>query len=367
MAFDPQKEDYQRLGLRFAESLDSSDSATATREFAAFSRRFAQDRDSLPQSDADRAFHLVVRASRKIDYELPFATDQAPEEIIEDGHRILDEALSLDSHCYDAIRMKAGAQYDSFDSFLQMLNDREEEVRAYCEEQSTMARSRSEGERARLATELAMRPYLRWLATQAEEALICGRNKQAARIALEALEIDPHDMADIRFTAALAYAKLEDEQGLNSLFASNHTAGRTRPTNDAWSQLARLGLAHKLHDLSSAEAVLEELVATYPRAAEALIRQTELPDGVFARLAVVPYSEDELILALSEGSVLLQEGVDLQGRGVLSSWVIEHTVSKWPQAMLSVISEHKVDEDGEGGEEDPGFDPLGRGTRGGIL
>lgn len=348
MAFDPQREDYQRLGLRFAQTLDQSDSATATREFATFSRRFAQDRDSLPQSDADRAFHLVAVASKGIDYELPFASEERAGQIIEAGHSMLDEAMNLDPHCYDAIRMKAAATSPSFDAFLEFLSARADEVRAYCEEQRDSEASQfSSGERARLMADLAMRPYLRWLATQAEQALICGCNKESIRLAQKALSADPHDAADVRFTAALAYAKLEDQQGLQELVASGRAAGRMRAANDAWTQIAWLSLAYKQHDLDTARMAMDNLVIAYPHAAEALIRQNELPDGVFARLAVAPYSEDEIILALSEGTVLLQEGVYLQGRGVLSTWVMQEASRKWPQAMLSVMAQ-QANEDSTG-------------------
>lgn len=355
MAFDPQREDYQRLGLRFAQTLDQSDSATATREFATFGRRFAQDRDSLPQSDADRAFHLVAVASKGIDYELPFAPEERAGQIIESGHRMLDEAIALDPHCYDAIRMKAAATSPSFDAFLEFLNGQVDEVRTYCEKQrDSQASQYGSGERERLMADLAMRPYLRWIAAQAEQALICGRNKESVRLTQKALNIDPHDAADMRFTAALAYAKLEDQQGLEKLVASGRAAGRMRATNDAWTQIAWLSLAYKRHDLEAARRAMDALVATYPRAAEALIRQNELPDGVFARLAVTPYSEDEIILALSEGTVLLQEGVDLEGRGVLSTWVMQEASRKWPQAMISVMAQQAHD--------DPkGFGPQGFG------
>jgi hypothetical protein len=47
---------------------------------------------------------------------------------------------------------------------------------------------------------------------------------------------------------------------------------------------------------------------------------SELPDGVFSRLAVPPFSEDELILAVSEATVLFQEGRDQEGRGSFGSW-----------------------------------------------
>ena len=85
--------------------------------------------------------------------------------------------------------------------------------------------------------------------------------------------------------------------------------------------LARAALAHKRCDLLAARDLLEELLVAYPNGAQALVRQVELPDGEFARLRVNPYSEDELILAISEGIVLLQEGNDRAGRGALGSWV----------------------------------------------
>ncbi|MBR3328235.1 MAG: response regulator receiver protein [Atopobiaceae bacterium] len=338
MAFDPQREDYQRLGLRFAKSLDTSGEANATRAFASFGRRFAQDRDSLPQSDSDRAFHLVAMATKLIDYELPFANDDHAQQLIESGHRLLDEALSLDARCYDALRMKTAAISASFEAFYAFLGERVDEVRSYCEEQRAAATVDENGERARLLADLAMRPYLRWRATQAEQALICGRNKEALVIAQDCLSVDEHDAADIRFTASLAFAKLEDEQGLEAMHARLGAKGRLRPATDAWTTLARLALAFKSCDFDGARQQIKALLHAYPHAAEALIRQNELPDGVFARLAVLPFSEDELILALSEGTVLLQEGVDPEGRGVLSTWVMQEVAQMRPQAMLAVMA-----------------------------
>lgn len=323
MAFDPHTEDYQRLGLRFARSIDGQDPAAATRAFAGFSRRFSQNRDSLPQSDADRAFHLVAEATTLIDYELPFADDARAEELIGQGHKLLDEAIALDPHCYDAVRMKSAAECTSFESYYEFLSTEAEVVRANCEEARSRVSDESP-ERASLEADIAMRPYYRWLATQAGKAVICGRNREALRIGEKLLELDPHDEADVRFTCALAYAKLEDEAGLDRF------AARTRPllrgaTDDAWMQLSRVALAHKRHDMAEASRLLRRLVETYPHAPAALTAQKELPDGVFSRLAVAPFSEDELILAISEGTVLLQEGRDDAGRGVLGSWIVRNT------------------------------------------
>lgn len=324
MAYDPHREDYQRLGLRFSRSLDGQDPASATRAFAAFGRRFALDRDSLPQTDEDRAFHLVAEATTLIDYELPFADDAHAEALIEQGHRLLDEAIALDPHCHDAARMKSAADSSSFEAYYAFLASYADDVRRSCEERRANAIEDESDERAALEADIAMRPYYRWLATQASKAVICGRNREAIRISERLLDLDPLDSADVRFTCAIAYAKLEDEEGLDRF------ATRTRPlvranTEDAWMQLSRVALAHKRHDMAAAQHLLARLIETYPHAAAALASQKELPDGVFARLAVAPFSEDELILAISEGTVLLQEGRDDKGRGVLGSWVARQT------------------------------------------
>ncbi len=323
MSYDPHREDYQRLGLRFARSLDGTDPVAATRAFASFSRRFSQNRDSLPQTDADRAFHLVAEATVLIDYELPFADDDHAEELIDQGHRLLDEALTLDDRCYDAVRMKQAAESPSFESYYDFLAQEADNVRAACEEARAQAHDESP-ERAMLEADIAMRPYYRWLATQASKAVICGRNREAIRLGEQLLDLDPQDSSDVRFTCAIAYAKLEDDDGLDRF------AARTKPlvragTDDAWMQLSRIALAHKRHDMDEARRLLHRLIETYPHAAAALASQKELPDGVFARLAVAPFSEDELILAVSEGTVLLQEGRDDAGRGVLGTWIARQT------------------------------------------
>ena len=359
MAFDPQREDYQRLGLQFANSLSTASPTEATRAFASFGRRFARDRDSLPQSDADRAFGLVAAAAKNIDYELPFATDEEAEQIIARGHALLDEAISLDAQCYDALRMKAAAEHPSFESFYAFLFEQSDEVRRACEERRDKAAAACEGdERAQLAASIAMRPYVRWVATQAEQALICGRNKEALRWAHIALETDSRDTGDVRFTAALTYAKLEDEQGLDALTTASKTHPHTRPSNDAWTQIARMAIAYKRYDLTEAAQLFDQLARTYPHAAESFVRQLELPDGVFARLAVRPYSEDELVLALSEATVLLQEGRDPDGRGALGSWVANQAAARLPQsvlAMLAAEAEARAQDAGTNGADQGGM------------
>jgi len=320
MAFDPRQEDYQRLGLRFARTLEG-DAAQAARAFTTFGRRFAQNRDSLPQSDADRAFHLVAEATALIDYQLPFAADEACDGIIDRAHAMLDEALDLDPNCHDARRMKAAATCAGFEAYYQFLEDGKDDVARQCLEARDEALGVSDDERGELAANIALRPYVRWLATLAARSLICGRYRHTLEVVRKALEIDPGDGADVRFTAALALAKLEDEAGLDALARSRRPASRRGPAEDAWMQLARIALAYKRHRMDEAEQHLATLIKTYPQAKLTLMRQDELPEGVFCRLAVAPFGEDELILAVSEGTVLLQEGFDPQERGSLGSWV----------------------------------------------
>ena len=295
MAHDPRREDYQRLSLRYALELDGDDPFAASRAFATFGRRFAQNRDSLPQSDADRAFHLVTLATEAIDYRLPFATDAQAEELISRGRALLDEALSLDASCWDALRMRSSAQTSSIDERCWFLAGRVDEVQASCEEERERVIEALGGERGTLGATISMRPYWRWLASMAEQALICGRNHDAVAAAERLLASDPRRR----------YA----------------TISPLRAADDAWITLAEVALAHKRCDFPAAREGLSHLLATYPKCGFALIRQSELPDGEFARLRVQPYGEDEIIIAVSEGIVLLQEGSDRSGRGVLGSWV----------------------------------------------
>ncbi|MFR7797743.1 MAG: hypothetical protein ACLU37_06215 [Collinsella sp.] len=58
-----------------------------------------------------------------------------------------------------------------------------------------------------------------------------------------------------------------------------------------------------------APTLLRILARSCPHAAEALYFQTEFPDGVYARVNVASGSTDELVLALSEATPVLQEGL----------------------------------------------------------
>ena len=293
MAFDPHQEDYQRLGLRYAHTLPSSDPFQATRALAGFGKRFSQNRDSLPQSDGDRAFHLVVQATEVVDYQLPFMAEGTSGPLVARAASLLSEALALDPGCHDAIRMKAAIELDSFEDYYRFLKDGADNVRSSCK----LSLASGTDDDAALGNDLAMRPYVRWMASLAARALVCGRYRSCVDTCLHLLDEDPVDQADVRRTAALAYAKLEDEAGLDELSSRFGVTFDGGLRMDAWFLLARMALAHKAHDLDMAHSLLERCLTGYPHAATTLTRQDELPDGVFSRIMVMPRSEDELVLA----------------------------------------------------------------------
>ena len=337
MSFDAKWEDHQRLALRFTESLGNSEPLVVAQAYASFGRRYAQERDALPQTDADRAFHLVAEATELIDYQLPFATNEEANTILPRAHRLLDEAISLDDHCYDAIRMDEISSCTSFESYYSFLQKLEPEVRAYCTEQRQRAVKEADGLSSicvDMAAQLASWPHLRWLATMAGKALVCGRNREALRLCDELLDLDRYDDADARFTAALAYAKLEDEQGLDQLESRCKQLKRGFVKNDAWMLLARLSLAHSKNDLPRARQLVSIIIELYPNAVQTLACQLDLPDGVFARLAAPSFSEDELALAVSEATVLTQEGRDSLGRGALGAWLLKDALSRATAAEI---------------------------------
>ena len=326
MAHNANTEDYQRLVLRHVTAAETAP-ADAMRDFASFWQRAATQRDSLAQTDADRAFHLVALATNTVDYQLPFVPEAQVEPLLGQARTMLDEALSLDPACHDALRMRTCMDLPSFDERLAFLAQEKDRVRASCEE-AAEALPQTTDERRDLAFHLAMAPYLRWLATLADHALVCGHNRSCLDFCHELLALDPTDISDVRFTLTLCLAKLEDEEGLNGLSSLIDPGFGPMTWDDAWTLIARAALAYKAHDLREAGRRINDLLTFYPNARNALVRQSELPDGLFARIRVAPYSEDELVLALSEATVLTQEGAEEYGQGPFGMWIVDEVVRR---------------------------------------
>lgn len=350
---DANMEDYLRLSLHYAASMPATNPFEAARAATTFANKYQNARDSLEQTDADRAFWLVVRATELVDYRLPFSEDSEASSLVAQAHNLLTEAVELDQECWDAQRMLSAARQNGPIDYAHYLAEHAEEVKASCTARADAIATQGFGtsvsagisatsaasnpnhiganqskialdsEMLEMARQLTMRPYLRWLAVQASIALICGRYTLSITYAKAALELDPADPADVSFTMALAYAKLEDAEALAEL-------DRTHPQEHgaAWFGLARMAIAFKQGNMAAADEELKALLETYPTGALALSIQNDIPDGIFGRILVEPGSEDELILAISEATVILQEGFDIYERGSMGSWLASHPLVK---------------------------------------
>lgn len=315
MALDPHMEDYLRLSLHYAAKSTATNPFEAAQAATNFANRYQKNRDKLEQTDADRAFALVIEATNLIDYQLPFAGEDAGQQLVEKAHGLLSEAIQLDPSCWDAQRMLAAATAASPNDYQHYLSDNREKVAEACK-RAYAHPAMTDPEMVELEQILAMRPYIRWLAAEASIALVCGRYRLSAKLAQEALAYEEGDPADTCYTLALALAKLEEASALARICAQH-----PQQNGSAWFNLATMALEFKQGNLEAAHDAVRNIIATYPKPEIVLALQNDIPDGVYARILVEPNSQDELILAVSEATVLLQEGCDAHERGTLGSWL----------------------------------------------
>ncbi len=353
MGFDPQREDYERMGLRQARALASHDPFSAARAAVAFGRTLAHNRDSLPQTDADRAFHLVAEAALAFDYRVGWAPDDEAGEQARRGEarRLLREALELDPECHDATRMLLLLS-DGVEprEACEALGDGAESVLASCEARRREAEAASREDGRALACDLAMRPYLRWRASQAECAVAAARYRQALGAARAALELDPSDRADARMPAYLALAKLEDRDGLERLAGRLAASLSPRHGAEPLLSLCRMAVAWSLGDVGTASRELEGLVRV-PGAGTMLSNPVALSGGTFSHFAFEPGGPDELSDAVSQATILFDEGRDGRDVGPLAAW----TASRGPVLAATLRDElatglGELGPDDEGGE-----------------
>lgn len=334
MAFDPIQEDCLRLILANMER-EGVQMLKDPRYIARASDAYRTDPSSLIRTDRERSFHLTCKAAELIDYRSPFAADELEAESqIATAENHLREAVDLDPGNWDARRMLASLQSESDDDLVAYLSKHRDEVAA---DARNLLENASNPYEAEFARDLGQRPHLRWIASLASRLLIAGRYRQALSCAEEGLAANPLDPAGIRHTGMLALAKLEVEPDELTRYRTRHAAAYQETTQvtfrrggsnghkpDAWSLIARMSLAYRSFDFAGATAELRSLMRVYPKAAQPLYFQTEFPEGVFSRVNVQPGSEDELVLALSEATPLLQEGMGTPDSASFALWVAGH-------------------------------------------
>ncbi len=353
MAFDPLQEDCLRLILSAMQREQVFPLENA--EFIAqATKAFQQDPSSLIRTDRDRSFHLVCKATEIIDYRVPFLpSEEEVERQLGVAENYLREAVELDEDNWDAKRMLAIVQSESDDELVTYLTNNREAVAA---DAARLLEEANDPYALEYARDLGQRPHLRWLASLASRYFIAGQYRRALATAEESLALSPLDPAGVRHTGVLALAKLEVSAEEFARFRTNHALAyqvaaalasqadpqftASQPANmptgtlplDPWTLIAEISLAYRSFDFERATAGLRTLMNTYPRAAQPLYFQAEFPDGAFSRVHVMPGSEDELVLALSEATPLLQEGMGTPDAASFAIWIAEHELV---QAALS--------------------------------
>ena len=146
-----------------------------------------------------------------------------------------------------------------------------------------------------------MHPHLRLLAALARHCVACTRYRLALEWGDKALALAPNDEVGVRHSMALAYARLEDEAGLNAL------DDRFQHESTAWSLLARTILLYRLERYPAAKRALRGYVQLVNGGAFALLRPVLLPPYVPDRPTCEPLSFDAALQAIYEAESILAD------------------------------------------------------------
>lgn len=338
MAFDPVEEDSLRLILE-ALRREGKDPVRDVDFIRSCAEAYRTDASRLVRTDRDRSFHLTAQAAELLDYQVPFMQDEARiQELEARAEGLLAEAASLDEANWDARRMLVALQAPSNDAYVEYLLEHAPRVEAALA--ATVEAARDEYDRE-FCDDLARRPYLRWLAATAAQAVIAGRYRLALETAETCLALSPADAVGARHSGMLALGKLEADPAEIFAWRRRHEAAyRFLPAwmqgrkisvgcdaehpDDAWSILALMSGAYRSCDYEVATDWLRQLLSVYRDGAAALHFQAEFPEALFCRPRVEPGSLDELVLAVSECTPLLQEGLGAPDNAGFAVWVATH-------------------------------------------
>ncbi|WP_321971336.1 hypothetical protein [Paratractidigestivibacter sp.] len=205
------------------------------------------------------------------------------------------EAIELGGDCLDALLLSKLASYENFDGLLEDLRALE---RLYMDGDSKPFDTLS-------WANVEDRPRLRLRAAFARTCGDSARWKMARDAAESLLAVTEKDGDPLgaRYTAALAYARLEDEEGLNRLDA-RFSQG------NVWSNLARCLLLYKLDRMPAARRALRGYAQLSQGAAYALLRpifvEVYLPD----RPVYAVGSFEEALCAVHEAEVIIADTPD---------------------------------------------------------
>lgn len=269
-----------------------------------------QNPEAYIDDDAERAFALLAQAMRK------FNESARDDDLLDDDQYMAarnkrfdslrgacQAALSLDADCLDAQLLLTLATVGRPDKLLDALCELEEK----CADGPAFAQLDwgNPWDRARLRLRAAI----------SRTCADCACWKMALETANSVLGVTESagDPLGARNTAALAYARLEDEEGLNALEA-RFTQG------NAWTSLARCLLLYKLERTPAARRSLRGFAQLNQGAAYAMMRpvfvEVYLPD----RPDYAPGSFEEAMAAVHEAEVIIADTPDFVAWCQAQTW-----------------------------------------------
>lgn len=159
------------------------------------------------------------------------------------------------------------------------------------------------------------RPSLRLDAALERTCLDGARFKMTIGYAEGLMTAAPTDALGARYTASLAYARLEDEAGFDALDARFGRRGNT------WSNLARTIMLYKLGRMSAARRALRGFCELSAGGAYALLKpefvDVYLPDRPY----VAPSSFDEAVVAVHESEPIIADVPDFIAWAQSQPWL----------------------------------------------
>lgn len=251
--------------------------------------------EAFIDTPANQAFFMVCTAVERFD------KDCADNDLLDDDEYYrarqkrharmasdCEQALAADPACTDARLLKAIAENDNPEALLGILLDMEQPVTA-------------EGDAWH---DVLLRPQLRVRAAAVRTCMETARYRMAVEKAHESIALAPSDVLGCRHSAALAYARLEDEQGFEDLDA------RFDHASSAWSLLGRVILNFKLGRMGAARRSLVGYSTLVEGGAYALLRPVLIDTYTPDRPQVAPCSFQAGMFAVHEADPIVVDVPD---------------------------------------------------------
>lgn len=246
------------------------------------------DFSDIQESDATKAFGLYCRACDQM-YDMLTADDE--KEVV----RLLEQAVKLDPHCYDAKCLLAMREPDT-QKRVQALRKMKGEAWLYCSSQVTPEDYVDiEGEPQAWRC-WQMRPYMRLVQTLALLYFDLGKNTLAIGEYESLMRLNPSDDQGVRMQLIMLYVTLERFDDAERLYR------RFNGERNCWFLLAMSVARYKQDDLDGATEYLEQLLAYCPDALPVMI-DAKVPQ--FYGMDYVPGSQEEMELAMEDSDFLL--------------------------------------------------------------